>query len=648
MDIEKKHTDIINIILSKSKYDLYYDNIDNENNNENNDDIDDNYIYDDSKAFINNQLLRLKNIGPITNYKLWKKLTQYLCNSNYNIIDQNEVYGELLIDLLDNKLDNKLEHNVLNKMINIYNVNAYRFLVKFCVRFGIYNAIHLMKLLEFNMNKPIKDIDLYFKNFIMSKNVTKEKFYFSESYFIRIILYIIFDKILLEQLYINNKFNDDMFDKFVIKFKNIIFRECDCNLYNKNDFDSFVQNNKIDFDSFVQNNKITNNKINLQNIYIIFIIHFINKIIDMININNNENNDKNNDENNNENNDIDDKYINIYNNIYNLHINIDNDIKKSLDINTKLLELETKFKLKLKYLNMKHYKKINKFYKKDNGFIEYILKLYENNRELINNDNYKEFANLDHYKKFINTENPDTKKILYNFYNELILNGEEIDATNLMNIGVDETIMKNAMYSHNSSIIRIMLDNKYNAKATDLCNIYHNFTDTQILFGAIDIIFKTYASYNIFMDKNVLTQFIRNNDFSSKFKFLTLKPYTIYKDDSDKEFNKIISEILAITKIEHNKSFVNNKYELSAINIKDTIKYVTDLEKNNKKITFDDIFKFSNCNCKFLLNKYIEQQKSEIEEKPKKIVKKVVKKIVKKVVKNSNSLNNDDSLNNDS
>ena len=619
-NIEKKHKQIIDNILNKSKIDIYHNNIDSEETN----DLDDKNI----KTYIHKKLFELKNVGPITNYKLWKNLIQHICSS-HNIINKNNSYAQLLIDILDEKFI--LQQTEYKKIFSslILNKKNHDIFIKLCERFGIYNIDHLNVLIFINNTIQIKNIEIYFKNYILSKTIKQNNYC---NFYTKDLLYILCNKNIFSQLYINNdingKIDDKIFEQFIQK---LYLTENLYILYNIKFFENFIKDikdnkfNKFNID--VNELKKTYLEISKQ-IYI--------KSVDIIN--NNE------------------KYIGIYENIYRLKYKIIDKKDYYIDISKDLIEIETKLKSKLTYLNLEHYKiidynnsihKMIHYISESPKFIEYMLQLYNNQCEQLNMDNYIEFAKLINYEKYINLQNPDSKKILYNIFNHRILHNKDLDLKLFVEIGFDENIMKNAMYTTNNFIIKCMLDNKYNAKASDLTNIYRKFTDkNNVLSENVKDILELYASYNIYMDKNILTQFMKNNDFSEKFKYITLKPYTIYKDEKDTEFNKIITEILEITKQQTRNNYVNDDDDDDDDDLLNEIEYLDKLEKNNKQISIDDIFKFAKFNVKFLLNKYIEQniqihsQSQQLIndniEKPKKIIKKIIKKVIVKKSKAKN------------
>jgi hypothetical protein len=146
-----------------------------------------------------------------------------------------------------------------------------------------------------------------------------------------------------------------------------------------------------------------------------------------------------------------------------------------------------------------------------------------------------------------------------------------------------------------------------------------------------------FASYNMYMEKDTLIKFCINNDFSKMFNKKLLKDYTIYKNESDKEFDLIIKEINEIKDI----TKVSNCYH---IDCKEIQKYINKLKKSNKIISKDDLYLCGDMKMRYLFDElfasYDLVKKTDLvdsnsnivdtDNKPKKIIKKIIKKVVKK------------------
>ena len=633
---------LITDILNTSKYNIYHD------------------------KELKQKLEEIKNLGNIQKYQTWKKLIAHLCSARYNIIYGNITYADLLINMLDDKFmlqDIEYERIYNGILSHSYNdtTNTYldNLIIKLCERYGIYSKLNCLRLVKINYNTPIKNFSKYIIDYLNNIKKKEENTYNNKIDESNILMFI-YDEVLYTNIFYNNdnKLNNDNVTKFIEKF-NILY---DLELfYNISYF--------IDFVEEIMKKRKTNDCINrFFTRYFDFSKIILDKCIDNIT----------NDTDNNE-------YLMIYKQIFKLKhdtylkedyklTNKNITIKINLNkINSDIEYFETKLKQKLPYLYSKYYNYIDKQYFNDNYiliedldkdintnsesynktkicdfaiFVKYILKLYENKRELLNEQNIDNFIRLKHYSQFIDLQNEKERKIIRKFFNTKILNGkgDQIDLNNLLQIGFDDITLKNAMYRQEYDIIEFMLNNKYNASVYDLLHIYTSFTEyLNLLSPRIKSILELYASYNIFMDKYILSEFIKNNDFTIEFKYVSLKPFTIYKDDTDKDFNNIIIEILEKTKFKYEDRYLSH----NNFHFHDMIDYTNKLELEKKQISLDDIFKFTNHTVKFLLNKYLEKKKkiyvkndvidkkdnneNKVDnDKPKKIIKKVVKKVIKK------------------
>jgi hypothetical protein len=375
-----------------------------------------------------------------------------------------------------------------------------------------------------------------------------------------------------------------------------------------------------------------------------------------------------------------DDYIHDYNHEYNYKDTDKTSIKKYEDVFDYIPELieETDEEYNS---DEDEYKTIKKSYTRYNAipkqnFVKYLFEMCPN-REQINSNNIKNFVKLENIEDFIQFDE-SVKNLLKEVYDNKILslnNYEKFsdsDIKMLLKLNFDKITMRNAILKMNINLIEILLNNKYCASQNDLLNIrckicdknnkskydydhpYNNF----IQFESIKEILDVFATYNIYMDKDVLNKFCVQNDFHPKFDYLNLQPYTIYKDDLEKEFKKIINEI---TQKLGKLSNISDKFS----NICDIQSYIDEKQKSSKTIDKDDLYNLADYKMKFLLDEYFKQiieskqieskqieskqieskqieskqiESKQIESKQnksdeKKMKKVIVKKIVKKVVK---------------
>jgi len=298
-------------------------------------------------------------------------------------------------------------------------------------------------------------------------------------------------------------------------------------------------------------------------------------------------------------------------------------------------------------------------------FAKYMLNLYGNNVEHINDDNIDKFIKLIHITDFIDLNtalnNNNNKKFLKNIIDNKILEGKSFDKKLLTKIDFDGFTMKYALLNGNIQVVQFLLNNKYSPTQNDFMYIrtkiygkedkssyYDKFADN------LELVLKEFAKYNMYMEKDTFIQFCYNNVFHPKFDLNRLKDYTIYKNENDKEFNNIIAKIkqnpLYMT---YDNSNDNNNTEL----IISVQKHINKLNKFNNFIETNNIkeslYKFADIGMRFMLdellkdydfvkknsnlinNSNIINNVNQLEEKPKKIVKKIIKKVVKKKVQTS-------------
>jgi hypothetical protein len=127
------------------------------------------------------------------------------------------------------------------------------------------------------------------------------------------------------------------------------------------------------------------------------------------------------------------------------------------------------------------------------------------------------------------------------------------------------------------------------------------------------------------MSKETLIQFCRNQKFHFNFDFKLLKDFTFYKNEDDKTFDIIIDEIKNELELYDSKLYCPYTYNVQ--------QYIDYLISTKNKIELNDILKLCPPKIKYIFNKYIEQNNTNIVNisKPKKvIIKKIIKKIVKK------------------
>ena len=588
---EKKQIIIIEQILAKDKYDIYYNNIIDENDN------------DDKKNpdFLMKKLEKIKKIGPIKKYQIWKKLLSHICSSRYSVLSTEQKYFKILLDILDEKfILKKIEYNKFLNNLEYYNLednNIKQIYVELCKRSGIYDNIHLSKLIRINFNNRIKNFDKYISNYLESPSIEqKNKSLYNDEFIISEILMLLSDNDIINSIFNN----DDLILKFINKFKNRKFLDLFYNLTEFYDFTSIFKINKKDQDILLLTYLDTSTKI--YNMYI-------------------DNIKKNKDED-------DDEYLYVYKQIFKIKNMKYKKEYKMINDNLKIFENKLKEKLPYLYSTSYYYIDMQSYYKvidntqnKDSkkvmktsnkevcDFITYMLEIYKNSHELINQNNIDNFTSLKYFDKFIDLQNIENKNLIRTIINQKIYDGfgQHINLKLLSEIGFDNITLKNAMYSRDYNILKFLLDNKYNASSNDLLYIYQSFINynnsKQEIPYDIEEILNLYISYNIFMDKDILTQFIKNNDFPINYNFNIFKKFTIYKDIDDKEFNSIIIEILEKTKYKNENTYM----PYTNIDIHDVRSYVDNLTKNNKKLSIGDIYKFANHNVKFLLDIYVNQ-----------------------------------------
>jgi hypothetical protein len=288
--------------------------------------------------------------------------------------------------------------------------------------------------------------------------------------------------------------------------------------------------------------------------------------------------------------------------------------------------------------NKNYYKAVRKI-----TFAKYMFNIYKSDREYLNEQNIDKFMDLCNLDVFIDLNNINNQNMLKNIINEKILNDNEIDKSILLKITPDETTMKNALLNNNYDIIDHLLNNKYTLSQNDFMYIRLKMSDKtdkdypSSFDTYIKPILDKFASYNMYMEKDTLIKFCINNDFSKMFNKKLLKDYTIYKNESDKEFDLIIKEINEIKDI----TKVSNCYH---IDCKEIQKYINKLKKSNKIISKDDLYLCGDMKMRYLFDElfasYDLVKKTDLvdsnsnivdtDNKPKKIIKKIIKKVVKK------------------
>jgi len=276
------------------------------------------------------------------------------------------------------------------------------------------------------------------------------------------------------------------------------------------------------------------------------------------------------------------------------------------------------------------------------SFIKYLFEMCPN-REHINENNIKDFIDLKNINEFIQFTDSDNsvKKLLKEVYDNKILSLEyfkelkNTDLEMLLKLNFDNITMRNAILKMNVKIIEFLFDNKYCGSQNDILYIRHKICDTNnkkqdyynsdnnyTYFDEIAKILDVFAKYNIYMDKDVLNKFCIQNDFHEKFDYMSLQKYTIYKDESEKEFKQIINDLGKFD------SKFSNKFSNKLGNICDIQIYIDDIKKSGKTIDKNDLYNFADYKMKFILDEYFKN--NDITKIKKIIVKKIVKKVVKK------------------
>jgi len=257
-----------------------------------------------------------------------------------------------------------------------------------------------------------------------------------------------------------------------------------------------------------------------------------------------------------------------------------------------------------------------------NLFLKFILEIYKNSREYINESNIDQILDLSNYDKFIDITNEKNKKILLNMINNKILNCKTtIYVEDLKICGFDETTLKNALlhdtfYSH---IISYMLENKYQLCEKDYLYMYYNYKTLNDFNNVKKLLLDKFTEYNVYMSKNTLLQFCKNQKFYYNFDFKLLKNYTLFKNEDDKIFNQIIDEIkielkikLKLSNDEQQNDEQQNNEEQNYNELYNIQKYIDNLINIKNKIELNDIFKLCDPHIKYIFNKYLEQEQNNI------------------------------------
>lgn len=612
----------IDNLLGLSRYDLYYDNTD----------------------ILNNKIDEIKEFGPITKYVDWKKIVGFLTKGRYNLLNNNKNKNNILklIDLLDEKIN--ISDTDIEKIYSAVDSYYYsdkvkdnikqNIRIKIYHRYGIVNYNHLIKLLDINNN------DSKLNNSKLNNKLNK------------------FDDAFLKFIKKDNKKNQDYTIISINDFLNIIFNE-DINsiLINK---DKTINNNNIDtfinkfsmidrlillydfrgFDIYIKDNVITD-IINIKNMFMMYLDiskYIFDKVINKYISEDNTHN-------------LIKLLFTIYDIVYvfepkneinncGIEYILESYNESNLLIESKEIilshinEFINKTKTYIPILKAEDYGIIDRIFDNNSNNIKNtckkILDLYENSRELLTENNIEHFIYLNNYDKFIDLNDDSNKKLLRNMLNKKIYDYAYINTDDILKIGFDEISMRNAIFTNNIELIKLLLDNKYPISEKEFLYIYR-YVDIMNQGLSITNILSLFAEYNMYMTKEIFIKFCKNQRFYYEFDFSILKKYTIYKDDDDKIFQELINEIKSDLILD------------TEIDIKYIQNYIEDLESKNKKIMIEDIFKFCRPELKYLVNKYIQQtdkpdktDKTDSIEKPKKIIKKIIKKVIVKKKVNSN------------
>ena len=605
----------INNLLGFNRYDLYYDNIDK----------------------LDNTIDEIIEFGSITKYADWKKIIGFLTKGRYDFLNKNKNIILKLIDLLDDKFNiaemeidkiyssiNDYYHHHDNKNKNNNNINT-NIRIKIYQRYGIVNTDHLIKLLDINNNEnnKLNKFDDAFLKFIKKDNKKKQDYTITS---INHFLNIIFNEDINSILINKDKTINNNIDTFINKFSMIDrlillydFRGFDIYIKDnvitdiiniKNMFMMYLDISKYIFDKLINKYISEDNTHNL--IKLLFTIYDIVYVFEPKNEINN----------------CGIEYILESYNESNLLIESKEIILSHIN------EFINKTKTYIPILKAEDYTIIDRnFCNNDNKIkntCKKILDLYENSRELLTENNIEHFISLNNYDKFIDLNDDSNKKLLRNMLNKKIYDDAYINTDDILKIGFDEISMRNAIFTNNIELIKLLLDNKYPISEKEFLYIYR-YVDSMNQGLSITNILSLFAEYNIYMTKEIFIKFCKNQRFYYEFDFSILKKYTIYKDDDDKIFQELINEIKSDLILD------------TEIDIKYIQNYIEDLESKNKKIMIEDIFKFCTPELKYLVNKYIQQtdklnntDNTEIQKEPKKIIKKIIKKVIVKKKVNSN------------
>jgi hypothetical protein len=282
-------------------------------------------------------------------------------------------------------------------------------------------------------------------------------------------------------------------------------------------------------------------------------------------------------------------------------------------------------------------------------FAKYMLNLYGDNREFLNDKNVDNFIILKYPTEFIDLNNSENKKFVKIIIDNKVLSGKSFDYKILAVIDFDEITMKNALLRKNINLIKYLLNNKYSPTQNDFMYIRTKIAGKEDKTSYRDTfeqdlkpILEQFAIYNMYMDKDTFIKFCYNNVFHLKFNLKLLKDYTIYKNESDKEFNEIIDEI------KQNKLYMTN-YDKSNDTVSDIEEYINKYITNkttkltDTKDIKDHMYLYADLDMRYMLDEIFKRYElvkkttnnvvvSPSEERPKKIIKKIIKKIVKKKV----------------
>ena len=535
-------------------------------------------------------IILLKKIvehGTIKKYDIWKKLFKYLSSAKYiwDTFHMSLNALKLYINLLDNSL--QLKYNEYDKVIcyiiqkpkgseDVFQTELYN-------RFGIGNYIHLERLIEINNKEPLHNFDKAILNYIYMKN---DKDWRCTHMEFDTLLTLFSDKNLIKNIFYdeNNIGKKDMFYKFIDKFK-----LCYHNTYEFHKFNNFI-NNKYNLTDD-ENNFIDE----LFDNYMLFSYHWFHKYIDDIDIKKTDR------ETLYEGSDTifydkmcgEEQIISLYNKIYillyptNIQEVLNSYNYKTLTIKDIILDLEGKLKSKYPFLKESSYKYIKNI-NKDINFTNHILKLYIDNRAILDDliiDNFVEIINVE---DFIDVTENNKSKLKY-ILNNKILNNVDFDYNKLIEIDFDETTMKYALMNKNIKVIKLLFEHKYSASNTELLWIYSNDTNNDN-FTEIKEILDMYITYYVYMTDDVFIKFCKNNNIDEKFNYKLLKKYTINKDD-DEKFNQIVN-------------LCKQKSIKKDVTIIDIQNHISMLNRSNKCISKDDLYLFADNNMKFLLDEY--------------------------------------------